>query len=391
MAKWFTVTLVATLLFCAGLYAGHRVPFANGLAIEAATQLSSGPLREDRRKVGNAIVEPDSPENAGPFSFASRETPSTEVEFHTAELNEQDTTEARLRAISDGERAAIRNLIQRQFPDMTAELTEIWVETYAGTDLEEIGFILEQKRATTSRLTSGSMFFSTIPPTSLASGRFNKSEHGLDDLVDTVERNLRSAYSLGYRRMAVFPEAAGDPQSSSVTDPIDLTATRFRSFEAGPLLTSPIATHVALIKESFEMFSLEGGRLTRRGDFQILKDRRLGIVTSRGEIAAAESTPLPVDATDVRIAQSGTVEFQNAAGETCEAGRIAVCIVINLAGLQSSDGVIFTASDAGKLPVCADASAFLKIQSLEQSNVDRNYEKSLLEHLKSSSHSSLSP
>lgn len=391
MAKWITVILVATLLFSAGLYAGHCVPFAKVLAIEAATQQSSGPLRPHRNNIGNATVQWDSPENAGPFSFVSREAPSTEVEFQTAELNEQETTDVRTPAISDRQRATIRHLIQRQFPDMTAELTEIWVETYAGMDLDEIGFILDQKRATSSRLTSGSMFFPTIPQTSPESDSLTESEHGIGDLVGTVERNLRSAYSLGYRRMAVFPEAAGDLQSRKVTGPIDLAATRFRSFESGPLLKSPITTHVALIKESLMMFSLEGDRLTRRGDFQMLKDRRLGIVTSRGEIAAAESTPLPVDATEVRIAQSGTVEFQNPAGETCEAGRIAVCIVTNLAGLQSSDGVIFTAPDAGNLPVCADTSAFLKTQSLEQSNVDRNYEKSLLEHLKSLSHPSTSP
>ena len=256
-------------------------------------------------------------------------------------------------------------------------------------DLDEINFVLEQKKQTSSELGAG-LSILPAPSQSTAMGRSTaKQESSLEGDVACVTTNLRSAYSLGYRRMVVLPEAVDTSASFTDHERRNIPSTRFRSFESGPLIQSPIATHVALSNESSVMFCLEGNRVTRRGDFQILADRRLGIITSSGEFAADGSTPLPEVVKDIQILQNGTVRFSNAAGETLEAGRIAVCSISNLADLRTSDGVLFLASDADQIMVMEDPASVLRRNSLEQSNVNRMDENSLLDHLKSLSNSSL--
>ena len=394
MAKWITVALVAGLLFSAGLYAGHSVPFSNVLATGLKTQSNSAPVVVNQDLAGNASAASYTKNSDVPFSLISRAERVADADVRTAGLDdrrETDGTSAEVPdiAVSDAERAAIRKLILQHFPNTDSDLAEIWVETYAGMDLDEINFVLEQKKQTSSELGAG-LSILPAPSQSTAMGRSTaKQESSLEGDVACVTTNLRSAYSLGYRRMVVLPEAVDTSASFTDHERRNIPSTRFRSFESGPLIQSPIATHVALSNESSVMFCLEGNRVTRRGDFQILADRRLGIITSSGEFAADGSTPLPEVVNDIQILQNGTVRFSNATGETLEAGRIAVCSISNLADLQTSDGVLFLASDADQIMVMEDPVSVLRRNSLEQSNVNRMDENSLLDHLKSLSNSSL--
>ena len=394
MAKWITVALVAGLLFSAGLYAGHSVPFSNVLATGLKTQSNSVPVLVNQDLAGNASAASYTKNSDVPFSLISRAERVADADVRTAGLDdrrETDGTSAEVPdiAVSDAERAAIRKLILQHFPNTDSDLAEIWVATYAGMDLDEINFVLEQKKQTSSELGAG-LSILPAPSQSTAMGRSTaKQESSLEGDVACVTTNLRSAYSLGYRRMVVLPEAVDISASFTDHERRNIPSTRFRSFESGPLIQSPIATHVALSNESSVMFCLEGNRVTRRGDFQILADRRLGIITSSGEFAADGSTPLPEVVKDIQILQNGTVRFSNATGETLEAGRIAVCSISNLADLQTSDGVLFLASDAGQIMVMEDPVSVLRRNSLEQSNVNRMDENSLLDHLKSLSNSSL--
>ena len=394
MAKWITVALVAGLLFSAGLYAGHSVPFSNVLATGLTTQSNSTPVVVNQDLAGNASAASYTKNSDVPFSLISRAERVADADVRTAGLDELRATEGTRAevpdiAVSDAERAAIRKLILQHFPNTDLDLAEIWVETYAGMDLDEINFVLEQKKQTSSELGAG-LSILPAPSQSTAMGRSTaKQESSLEGDVACVTTNLRSAYSLGYRRMVVLPEAVDTSASFTDHERRNISSTRFRSFKSGPLIQSPIATHVALSNESSVMFCLEGNRVTRRGDFQILADRRLGIITSSGEFAADGSTPLPEVVNDIQILQNGTVRFSNATGETLEAGRIAVCSISNLADLQTSDGVLFLASDAGQIMVMEDPVSVLRRNSLEQSNVNRMDENLLLDHLKSLSNSSL--
>ena len=100
-------------------------------------------------------------------------------------------------------------------------------------------------------------------------------------------------------------------------------------------------------------------------------------------MASAESTPIPEEALNIRVATNGVIQYQNPAGETCEAGRISVCRVTNPAELQSEDGVIFESQNADNPALHGDSADFLQPKTLEQSNVDQTYENLLLTHLKS--------
>ncbi len=396
MAKWITLALVATLLFSAGLYAGSSVRFSNVLAI-GPTQSKSAPSLpvllhqniSDHAANGSATKI-----NEMPITFISAELVA-DAEVRTAEFNDLGATDVTSAddsdiTVADSERAAIRNLILQHFPNTESDLAEIWVETFAGMDLDEINFILEQKKQSSSGLGSGLSVLPGSSQPSIAGPLTSTSESAVDEDVALVTTNLRSAYSIGYRRMVVLPEAV-DPSTASTDSGAvrgNIPTTRFRTFESGPLLQSPIATHVALSNETSVMFHLEGNHVTRRGDFQILTDNRLGIVTGSGEFAAEGSTPLPEDAKDVHILQNGTIGFSNTAGETLNAGRITVCCIVNLAELKSGDGVLFLASGAGQLKVLEHPDSVLRLNSLEQSNVNRVEENFLLEHLKSLSNSS---
>jgi flagellar hook protein FlgE len=309
------------------------------------------------------------------MTFISHANASDNAEQRTAELKVES-------ASSPEQRTDIRNLIRQQFPNTDANVIDVWAETYANMSLDEVTFILEQKRRTSNEI--GTEFpLPFLSPTLETDRSPSKTDEPADVTTQMVEANLRGAYSTGYRRMVVLPEAFAHSESQAADKPCSIPATSFRSFEPGPRIESPIATHVALTKEDSTMFCLTDNRLTRRGDFQLLKDRRLGIVTSSEEMAAAESTPLPDGATDVQISQNGTIQFRNTAGEIGEAGRITVGRVTDLADLRSEDGVFFTTSEAGNVTRLEDASACLWLKTLEQSNVDRSFENSLLEYLKS--------
>lgn len=382
MAKWITAAVFAALFFSVGLLAGHSVPFTKPLATGVTGKANPG-SDADQRLASDISVNSTAAADSTPTLFISHAA--------TSEKAERLTTEPIVESASrDVHRTAIRDLIHRHFPNTDAVTAGIWVETFTEMSLDEIAFLLEQKRLTSKGIgvrLSASLMPSTSTPslshTVLPEPLPSKQEQAGDFAVRVVEANLRSAYSLGFRRMVVLPEAISLPESRAGDKSRRAPVTCFRSFESGTLIGSPIATHVALTKENSTMFCLDGNRLTRRGDFQLLADRRLGIVTSSEELAAAESTPLPEDASDVQISQNGTIHFRNAAGDTEDAGRIAVCSVTDLADLQSDDGVFFVVSHPAKVARRDDASAFLQTNMLEHSNVDRSYENSLLTYLKS--------
>ena len=399
MAKWITLALVAALLFSAGLYAGHSVPFSNVLATGPTTASNPASVAMQQDLAGDTSAASSISNNNPPFALISRAESVASAEVRTAEFDGLSATDGKdvaasdvqhlEKTTSDAEQAAIRKLILQHFPNTDSDLAEIWVETYAGMDLDEINFVLEQKKQTSAELEAGLADLPRSLPSAITEPATSKPESANDGDLELVTTNLRSAWSIGYRRMVVLPEVADTAAASPDVERRKIPSTRFRSFECGPLLKSPIATHVALSSESSVMFCLEGNRVTRRGDFQILPDRRLGIISSIGEFAAEGSTPLPEDAKDIHILHDGSIRFHNAAGEVIEAGRITVCSIAKLADLQTSDGVLFLASDPGQLKVLEHPATVLRLNSLEQANVNRSEENLLLDHLKSLSDSSL--
>ena len=322
-------------------------------------------------------------EAANPLTFISSSVSFTSPDVQSADLDGHEAGERQ-----NAHRVAIYKLIQRHFPNTGKELAEVWADTYSEMDLDEIDFVLEQKRSTSTTLGADMQELLPAATVPIIDPVDSVTQPTVNTVVRIVQSNLQSAYALGFRRMVVFPDVGSDSNSSAADAKGNDDLTRFRSFESGPLIQSPISTHVALTQTDLLMFLLDTNRLTRRGDFRLLQDRRLGIVTHGREFASAGSTPIPDDATHIRITADGTIQFENVAGETCDAGRITVCSVKYPDELQTDDGVFFHLSDSENLTLQNDVTKMLVTNSLEQSNVDRNYEKSLMTHLKSLSESS---
>lgn len=388
MAKLIIVAAAAVLLFFTGLFAGRVVPRNSALA---AGRGHSMRLMSAGASGGPADPQVHSTASSGsnPFSFTSSTPVLQQPEVCSVEAKAQTSGSPGNERSPDERHTAIRKLIQRQFPDTDAEVAEIWAETFGEMDPDEIRFILEQKRRISTELGSAVTLPPLYPsPVPIAEPLNSTPESAINASVRMVQRNLQSAWSLGYCRMAVYLEAINDPQLLSADETCHLPVTSFRCFESGALIQSPIPTHVALTKSNSTMFRMDAGRLTRRGDFCLLSSRRLGIVTREGELACAESLPIPEEAINIRVSKNGLVQYQNAAGETCEAGRISVCSVTNPAELQSEDGVIFKSQSADNPVLQVDYADLLQPNALEQSNVDQTYESLLLTHLKSMSQTS---
>jgi flagellar basal body rod protein FlgG len=153
----------------------------------------------------------------------------------------------------------------------------------------------------------------------------------------------------------------------------------FRSFDAGRTVTSPMPLHLAIVgTETSCMFCLEGDRYTRRGDFRLLADRRLGIVTPSGEFAAKNSPVIPDNVTRLRIHSNGQITFNEASGVVAEAGRIELVRFDSMEHLTTDDGVFFSCNSGGVPQVVPPTESVLLVGQLELSNVNQSDEQELL-------------
>lgn len=386
MAKLIVLVLASGLFFSVGLISGQRVSSTDDKTCDHIETSISRPKFSSRRSLPSRTADAgvdSGVELSGRHLFVSSTSLLQPDDVSSSERTEPTAENQSQQSPTDAQRASILTLIQQRFPDTDPAVAQIWADTYAEMDPDEVSFILEQKH----RISTGLNAAVTLPPSSSAVSVSEPLKSTPEPAVGTairiVESNLDSAYSLGFCRLVVFSEVSSHSSAVVTATGVEPPPTSFRCFQPGPLIQSPIATHVALSKSDTSMFCLENNRLTRRGDFQLLKDRRLGIITSHGEFASADSTPIPEDAAKIRITMNGTIQYQNVDGEVRESGRISVCTVKDFSELQSADGVIFELMNPEDGIIQDDAAGLLMTNSLEQSNVDRTYENSLLTHLKS--------
>ncbi|MCA9065528.1 MAG: hypothetical protein KDA96_20815 [Planctomycetaceae bacterium] len=268
-------------------------------------------------------------------------------------------------------------IVTEFFPDEDPELLRIWAVQYAGMPAEEVRFILEQKqrvsgfslRPGAEESTESQRLFLTVSST---------REEALDgeaaaECVAWVEDNLRNTHTIGFRRRSLRSE----PDSSQT-----LTYREVRSFEPGVLIASADSLHVALPPDSELMFSLDqGALLTRRGDFCLLENGSIGLRV-RGQEYELLALPEDVRGGDVSIRVDGTV-VASEAGSTEErvVGAVPAVSVTNAAQLDSVDGVFFSIPPESRVRVQPVEAVALIPQSLELSNVNRDDEWQLLDHL----------
>jgi hypothetical protein len=404
MPRVFIVSTVAVSLFVAGLLAGQTIVM-NGEGSTRPPQSNSlpGPIQDPvvfeqsdngpRHDAGsfaeppfaeakgfvpqNEALQPAADDSASSMtSISLTVTPDSELtlsgnnEFMTAEVN------APLPPMAPDAAAVQRTLeiVRRIFPDAEPDTAQIWAEEYADVALEEAEFLLEQKRELSEQPGIPS-FLSTanrligMPPTpvTMKSGL-------LDSALLDVQSNLRSMWAVGHRSLVVLPTFhAADTNlvgiaMTRMTTLADVV--RYRSFRAGRMIASPVATHVALPDDQSLMFCLEGNRLTRRGDFTLLSSRRLGIRFGDQELPLKDSPVVPDAISVLRIDFTGMIESRNSSGQRNSLGRIAVARIESPGQLHSTDGIFFSYLDSNVASPAAPGTFALAPGTLELSNGD---------------------
>jgi hypothetical protein len=403
MQQFLAFAVASAVLFTAGLIAGQGVnPSDDNLPSSGTGANAASEDAASQNAVDSVAIDAfdETPEKPMPSpimnaSHQQQEEVTDRYFFSSIDAGSEttnagktapklDTESAPANAAAHPEaRRQLESLIRRMFPDAKPDTISVWAEAYDGMDLGEVEFILEQKRAMSGSLDSEIATAMLGTPLGTASAETLLSPQNLSPIVEAqnaIRMNLQCAWSSGYRRMVVIPEAVNNQSLAGVVSSTPRQVTMFRSFETGRLQPSPVPTHVAIgSKNGALMFCLEGNMYTRRGDFQRLADGRLGLVTSTGSFALKDSTPIPESTTTPEITPMGEI-FYDAGGQPTSAGHVGIVELSELNRLQTVDGVFFTSETPMQSPVEA-LQAELVIHSLELSNVNRSDDTQLLELL----------
>ena len=276
----------------------------------------------------------------------------------------------------------VRQQIQLAFPDADAETIDAWSETLQDLSSREIAEILMQKKALSGSLNS------LLPP-SLQTPPITTplptvpAPNSADTHSAVLMRNLQNAHCVGYRRLVLLPQPVTAAPLSVDLQPATPEPGRFWSFQPGRSIHSPLPLHVSLGEDASLMFQLEGNILTRRGDFQLLPDRRIGLNTPSGFRALANSPQLPPIAQRVSIDELGRIQFYaETDSPLSEAGFVAVVRIEHPEELRSDDGVHFTSERHDTWRTLNQETFSLKTRQLELSNVDPASERMQLETLR---------
>lgn len=276
----------------------------------------------------------------------------------------------------------VRQQIQLAFPDADAETIDAWSETLQDLSSREIAEILMQKKALSGSLNSLLPPSLQTPPIA-APLSAAPAQNSADALPEVLKRNLQNAHCVGYRRLVVLPQPVTAEPLSSDSQTANAEPGRFWSFQPGRSVHSPLPLHVSLGEETSLMFCLEGNILTRRGDFQLLPDRRIGLNTPSGFRALANSPQLPPTAKRISINEQGRIQFLSETdGPPGEAGVVSVVRIEHPDELQSVDGVHFTSQSHDTWQALNPETLSLKTRQIELSNVDPASERIQLETLR---------
>lgn len=266
-------------------------------------------------------------------------------------------------ATSGDDRTAIQKLILQVFPDADAATVDAWAETFQGMSAAEISDILEQKK-----LLSGSLDSIFTPqlqaPTKSPFGQ-GLALSGREQERSATQQNLRHAWTVGYRRRLVLPGADEDVSRGGVADGLD-----FIDFSSGRHVKSPQPLHVAFADHALQMFLLQDGSLTRRGDFSIQPDGKLGL-TRTGGVRELRNSPVVTDRTRVlRVLKNGEVQQAGDQDSWVTMGRLPVAEVLRPELLITRDGVHFEATAPHAWRELSADEIRLLPGTLELSNVD---------------------
>lgn len=420
MSRLFSFTVFSCLLFCVGLAAGRLLQQqtfrTQGKPDSAAHRFATDPrLSAAADEPFPLMPKPDVESGQADAVLPARHQPS-------------DSGRPAAQSVVSAEHSRrMIATIQEVFPETPMDTAEVWAEVYEDTDLDVFRFILEQRKQVSPTLTFDSFDIQadivadipgTLPSPSLTDSHempplyserssvhcpadadcptdadcpvATASSGTVDSVaIHSVRSNLACVWTIGYRRNVVLPEPLVSPVHSvlptdgghSFRSPEFVS---FRTFDTGKLQWSPGSSHVAITRDGPFVFSLEGDRFTRRGDFQILPDRRIGLITSAGIFPLKGSPVVSPEHERLSISPDGTISLNTIDGQTVETGTIPVVEILDADQLRTDDGVIFAgANECRSVPV-SPIECGLRSHCLELSNVSAAEESALLSQLNSS-------
>ncbi|MEI7702719.1 MAG: hypothetical protein WCK86_23185 [Planctomycetia bacterium] len=304
------------------------------------------------------------------FSLLSTTESPTPHQMTQVNLTSQNSGSSESGINSDEDLKKIRSLIVEVFPDADQTTVDAWTETLQGMSANEITEILQQKKAFSGSLDPllTPSLKSSATSTFAASARFPAAAVTNDAVI---RANLRNAWSVGYRRLVILPEAVTSSDSPLNVSGNTPSGRRFRCFDPGRRINSPVPLHVSLPDDSMLMFLLEGNILTRRGDFELLANRKIGLNTPSGPLAVEGSPEIPESAVRIHLNQQGQILVSSASDSPgTAAGTVSVVYLDHPEDLTSEDGVHFTEGQTAPYRRLTAEETLLHTRTLELSNVD---------------------
>jgi flagellar basal body rod protein FlgG len=354
-----------------GLAAGTFIPvgmrwlggrYARNSVIEHSTSAVVDGVLQDTEAETAAVISTSGP----PLRLASASSTAPAQSFENHSVS------------ADADRSAIFGIIRSVFPDADDETVNVWAETFSGMSAVEIRDVLEQKRAISGSLDS--IFTPGLRPLTdppgIAEQALAVMSSSRDAERQASEINLRNAWTVGYRRRLVLPAVQAADENTGTVGGQD-----FIDFSPGRVLQSPYSLHAAITGDALQMFLLEGGQVTRRGDFVRLSDGRVGIRTATGE-RALEDSPVTEANARLRILEHGELQCSLSTGQWTGCGRAAVVEVLRPDLLKTTDGVLFEAKNPSEVwTLVSSGAVYLQPGRVEISNVDASEELLRLEAL----------
>ena len=385
MPRWVALCVFVVLMLVGGILAGQGVHSS----LARAEPQSAGARQTDDRSEDFAQAEFHEPHPVAecrvPFAVALSTNRSDTYAATLVSKTTDAFTLSEVRVDAPPRHNGVLQLILKAFPNADPETAKIWEEAFSEMDLSDVEFILEQKRLLSESLES--LPTTTTEMRLLPDGtEFDSADaEPLNRAIHRVSLNLSGSWTVGFRGTVLLPEAVCHrSRDEDRKNEQKFRSLMFYSFDPGKRISSPLPLHVALpADDGALMFCLEGNLLTRRGDFQLLADRRVGLTTHGGPVPLLHSSILPESAMDVSISDGGEIQYVDTAGMTVIAGRVAVARVVDLSELSSDDGVFFVTRSSESLLTPEPDKIRLSTGILELSNVDRENEQALLSHLQS--------
>lgn len=362
---------LAGAMLMLGLGAGTLIPVGvrwlggryarNGVIEHSKSAVVDGVLQDPEAEASAAVLTSGPPLR---LASASSTAPAQSFENHSVS--------------ADADRSAVCGIIRSVFPDADDETVNVWAETFSGMSAVEIRDVLEQKRAISGSLdsifTPGLRPLTDLP--AMAAESLGVVSSARQAERQASEFNLRNAWTVGYRRRLVLPAVQSANENTGAIGGQD-----FIDFSSGRVLKSPYLLHAAIAGDALQMFLLEGGQVTRRGDFVRLSDGRVGIRTAGGERALADS-PVTDATARLRILEHGELQCSLSTDQWVGCGRAAVVEVLRPDLLTTTDGVLFEAKNSGDVWRSVSSGAvYLQPGRVEISNVDASEELLRLEAL----------